>query len=119
MLQASGLRDDAISRAYYAMMHATRAVLYSHEAIPESHGAVRRLFGQVLIQTHEIERAWGRLLTDTYDQRLLADYSGGSPLGIEDVTQLVRDAHRFVERLATYLTAKNVPLEPPAESPPA
>lgn len=119
ILQAHHLVNGAISRAYYATMHAARAAWYLHEAIPESHGALRRLFGQVLVQPGELEGEWGRLLTRAYDQRLLADYSGGLPLDTEAMAQLVRDAHRFVERLAVYLTLKNVPLTPATEGPPA
>jgi len=47
LLQQHGLVEDAISRAYYAIMHAAKAALLVHDVIAESHAAVRRLFGQV------------------------------------------------------------------------
>lgn len=119
LLQAHDLTDDAISRAYYAMMHVAKAALLFQEAIPESHGAVRRLFGQVLIQTGEIEREWGSLLTRAYDRRVVADYGSDIVFDTEAMAQLVHDAHRFVERITGYLTAKDVPLQPGAEDPSA
>ena len=48
--------EDAVSRAYYAVLHAAKAALEVHDVAAESHAAVRRLFGQHLIRAGEIER---------------------------------------------------------------
>jgi len=40
LLQQHGLAEDAISQAYYAIMHAAKAALLVHDVIAESHAAV-------------------------------------------------------------------------------
>ena len=45
-LPRNGLYADAISRAYYAILHAAKAGLHVHDVAAESHSAVRRMFGQ-------------------------------------------------------------------------
>ncbi|HRI38875.1 MAG TPA: HEPN domain-containing protein [Nitrospira sp.] len=43
--------EDALSRAYYSILHAARAVLLAEGVSVSSHRAVRRLFGSHLIKT--------------------------------------------------------------------
>ena len=40
ILQADGLFEDAVSRAYYAVMHSAKAALLVHDKISESHAAI-------------------------------------------------------------------------------
>jgi uncharacterized protein (UPF0332 family) len=56
LLASEGFHEDAVSRAYYAILHAAKAALFVHDVAATSHAAVRRLFGQHLINTGEIER---------------------------------------------------------------
>ena len=119
LLQNHGLAADAISRAYYATMHAAKAALLTQDVVAESHAAVRRLFGQVLVQTGEIEREWAAVLAREQDRRGAADYSIDTVLSPEDTGQLVHDAHRFLARIAHYLTSKGIQLEQSQERPPA
>jgi uncharacterized protein (UPF0332 family) len=119
LLQTHGLAADAISRAYYATMHAAKAALLAQDVMAESHAAVRRLFGQVLVQTGEIERKWAAVLARAHDRRAIADYSIDTVFSPEDTGQLVHDAHRFLERIAHYLTSKDIVLEQSEERPPA
>lgn len=119
LLQTHGLAADAISRAYYATMHTAKAALLSQAVRAESHAAVRRLFGQVLVQTGEIEREWAAVLAREQDRRGMADYSIDTVFSPEDTGQLVHDAHRFLARIAHYLACKDIVLEQSQESPPA
>lgn len=115
LLFAAGLYADAVSRAYYATMHAAKAALLVHNVMPESHRAVRRLFGQMLIQTGELEKAWADILAEEYTQREVADYDAAEVFEATEAGELVRDAHRFIERITRYLTLKDVPLQPGEE----
>jgi len=69
-----GLYADAISRAYYAILHAAKAALHVHDIVAESHPAVRRMFGLHLVKAGEIETEWSAYLTESLDDRLAADY---------------------------------------------
>ncbi len=73
-LTRDGLYADAISRAYYSILHAAKAALHVHDIVAESHPAVRRMFGLHLVKTGEIEPEWSAYLTESLDHRLAADY---------------------------------------------
>jgi uncharacterized protein (UPF0332 family) len=111
LLQQNGLAEDAISRAYYAAMHAAKAALLVHDVIAASHAAVRRLFGQVLVMAEGVEREWAQILARSYDQRGAAEYNVDFAVDREAADRLVRDAQRFVERMAIYMMSKGIQLE--------
>lgn len=73
-LTRDGLCADAISRAYYAILHGAKAALHVHDIAAESHPAVRRMFGLHLVKPGEIEAEWSAYLTESLDDRLAADY---------------------------------------------
>lgn len=75
LLQADGLFEDAVSRAYYAVMHAAKAALLIHDRLAESHVAIRRYFGSVLVRAGRIEKEWAGILAREHDRRVAADYN--------------------------------------------
>ena len=58
ILYEKDLYEDSLSRCYYAILHAAKAVLISLDVHVESHEAVKRLFGQCLIRTGVIENEY-------------------------------------------------------------
>jgi uncharacterized protein (UPF0332 family)/predicted nucleotidyltransferase len=102
VLQGEALFGDAISRSYYAVMHAARAALLVHDTITESHSAVRRLFGEVLVRPGLIERQWADVLAREQGQRIRADYGVGE-WEAQTSAGLVDEAAAFVERIRQYL----------------
>ena len=80
ILLKESLYEDAVSRGYYAVMHAAKAALFYHNTLAESHAAVRRLFGKILVNPGHIEKEWARILSQEQDQRIVADYSIQIPI---------------------------------------
>lgn len=103
--------QDAVSRAYYAVMHAAKAALLRHDVVAKSHSAVRRLFGQMLVSSGEIEKKWAEILAQEQIQRAIADYLADTELDIEGAEEMVRDARCFVERMGEYLASNGIDLE--------
>lgn len=58
-LVVNGYDNDAISRSYYAMLHAAKAGLATKEIEADSHRGVAAMFGKHLVKTGEVgaERA--------------------------------------------------------------
>jgi hypothetical protein len=112
-LNAQGLGEDAISRAYYAVMHAAKAALLVHDAVAESHASVRRLFGLTLIVPGEVEREWADILAREQDERIAADYDVDREPDAAVAERLVGDARRFLERMRRHLASKGVEVERP------
>ena len=81
LLAREGYRADAVSRAYYAILHAAKAALFVQDVATASHAAVRRMFGQHLINTGEIDRQWSSHLGEGLDDRLMAAYDTAPPGG--------------------------------------
>jgi uncharacterized protein (UPF0332 family) len=111
ILQAEGLFEDTISRSYYAVMHAARAALLVHNAIPKSHAGVRRLFGAVLIRPGLIEAEWADVLAREQDRRLLADDSLHVLWEPEAFSRLIENARAFIQRIQEDLVSVGIALE--------
>jgi uncharacterized protein (UPF0332 family) len=103
LLQEKGLFADAVSRSYYAVMHAARAALLAHDTIAESHSAVRRLFGEVLVRPGRIEKEWAAVLAREQTQRIAADYDAEISWDSATSAGLTEEAKAFVLRVHAYL----------------
>ena len=97
---------DAISRAYYAIRHASKAALHVHDVAAESHAAVRRMFGLYLVRSGEIEPEWSAYLVESLDDRLAADYDVESSFSREDAKSECRRSREFLSRIRRYLLKK-------------
>ena len=102
LLLGEAFFGDAISRSYYAVMHAARAALLVHDTITQSRSAVRRLFGEVLVRPGLIEKQWVDILAREQGQRIRADYGVGE-WEPQTSSELVDEAAAFVERIGEYL----------------
>jgi uncharacterized protein (UPF0332 family) len=99
---------DAVSRAYYAILHAAKAALYVHDMTAESHAAVKRMFGLHLIRTGELEPEWSAHLGESQDDRLAADYDAEVAFSQEDARHEYRRAREFLRRIRQYLLTKGL-----------
>lgn len=99
---------DAISRAYYAILHAAKAALHVKEVTAESHAAVRRLFGLHLVKPGEIEPKWSAYLVESLDDRLAADYDVEISFSKEEARSECRRSREFLNRVKRYLLKKGL-----------
>jgi len=106
LLAREGYEADAISRAYYASLHAAKAALQVHGVGAESHAAVKRLFGLHLVKTGEIEAVWAAQLVESLDDRLAADYDVEIAFTAADARAECRRTRAFVRRIRRYLRAQ-------------
>ena len=111
ILHAGGLFEDAVSRSYYAVMHAAKAALLAHDTTAESHAAVRRFFGTILVRPGLIEREWAAVLAREQDQRMVADYDVQVSWEAESSSHLIEDAQAFVRRIRDYLMNIGISVE--------
>ena len=56
-LAREGFRADAVSRAYYAILHWTKAVLQVDDVVVENHAGTRRMWGAAQEAQAECDRA--------------------------------------------------------------
>ena len=104
-----GLFEDAISRSYYAVLHAAKAVLLSENVMVSSHEAVKRLFGMHLIKTGKIEPKFSKILSEEQDEHYLADYDVAfTP---ERERKRIIDAEDFQNTMIKYLENQGIRTE--------
>jgi len=111
LLLSARLFEDAVSRSYYAVMHAAKASLLVHEVIADSHTKVRRLFGSVLVRPGLIEKEWAAILARGQDKRAVAEYAVGAVWEPEEASRLVEDAAAFVQMVQDYLRSVGLTVE--------
>lgn len=85
-----------VNRLYFACFHAAQAALYTRGFNPQSHGRVQTLLGQVLIQTGDVPREFGRFFNDMETFRRRVDYGSGS---------VERDTEELLEQTTAFLEA--------------
>lgn len=105
-LLEKGFLEDALSRAYYAILHAARAVLLAENVNVSSHRSVRRLFGLHLVKPGKVAARLAKILAEEQDDRFLADYDAWFHPERERVEKRVREAGEFLAAIKTYLIGK-------------
>ncbi len=101
------LFEDCVSRAYYAVLHAAKAALAMADVEPESHHAVRRMFGLHLVKTGKIEKEFARILTAQQEDREIGDYDIYIEIEKDRASKRVHDAEKFLQRIQKHL--QNLP----------
>jgi uncharacterized protein (UPF0332 family) len=64
----------AMNRVYYAAFYAVSALLMAHKLSFRKHSGVRAAFHQQFIKTGLLERKWGRLYDQLFEDRQEGDY---------------------------------------------
>ena len=108
VLMREGCQADAVSRAYYAIMHAAKAALFVHGVAATSHAGVKRMFGLHLVHPGRIEPLWSDHLVEGSDERLAADYDVFISYSEEETRRECERAREFLERMRQYLIANGL-----------
>jgi len=114
LLLEADFYEDAVSRAYYAVLHAAKAALLARDIVTESHTAVRRLFGKELVQPGLLEKEWAMILAHEQDERASADYDVEISFSQEVAAQRVEESRNFSERIRSFLQREGLDEVTPA-----
>ena len=99
------LYEDCVSRSYYAVLHTAKAALTTVGVEPQSHHAVRRMFGLHLVKSGKIEKEFAAILTAEQEDREISDYDIHIEIEQDTAAKRVADADKFVKRIEEYLQA--------------
>lgn len=89
--------EDAISRAYYAILDAVTALLILKDIVPKSHEGAMRLFSLHYIKPGTIPIEYQRLFSKMEKMRLEADYFHEREFTKEEAEEALSTAKRFVK----------------------
>ena len=98
-----GFYADAVSRAYYAVMHAAKAALALYNVRPTSHPAVANRFGLVIVQAGLAERHWGSEIIRLGLLRKDADYEVSRTFSEAESLNACDRADAFLARILELL----------------
>jgi len=99
ILLREGYFDDAVSRAYYSMYFAARAILLTKDIVPKTHRGLISKFGLEFIDDGFIEKTYGKALNVAKEDREEADYSIICEITEEEAKSVITDADAFLKRI--------------------
>jgi uncharacterized protein (UPF0332 family) len=99
ILLKNGKIVDSISRAYYAMFHAARALLYLYGVEPRTHEGVIREFSRIITEEKLMDKKFGRNLRQVFETRESGDYRVGVIFEEEDAKDVLEKAKEFVMQI--------------------
>jgi len=105
-LQQADLPYGAASRAYYAVFHAARALLFSIGLEPTSHGGVVNLLGEHFVRPGLLAPELARLVSRMHADRHDADYFLQAVFTAAEGAKAIADAERFLAEVAPLLDRK-------------
>ena len=107
-LVVNGYNKDAVSRCYYAMLHAAKAGLIAKGIDAETHRGVSAMFGKHLVTTGEVDGEQGRNLRRAAAAREDADYRAHANVTREQAQREVERAERFLNAIQKHLERSSV-----------
>jgi len=103
LLVASGRPRIALTRAYFAVFHALRGLLYAHGHEPRSHAGVHHLFNRHFVKTGRYEPATSRVVARLQKYREEADYAHAFVVDETGAREELEAAGELVRRVAAEL----------------
>jgi len=98
-----GYYATAINRAYYAIFYAASGLLWTQGISRSKHAGVISAFREHFVKPGIIEDEYSDLYGDVMDARLDSDYEIAYEADQVTARDRLDDAHRFVDRIASYL----------------
>jgi uncharacterized protein (UPF0332 family) len=87
---------DSISRSYYAIFQAARALLALEGVESRKHSGVISLFNRYFVKTKKMDKQLGVILKDARRSREMADYTELAEFSRDDAQGQIADAEFFI-----------------------
>ena len=104
LLLENGKFKDSISRSYYAMYTAARALLATKHLDSSKHSGVISLFNQHFVKTGVVARDLGRILMKGKDLRQDGEYKDFVETSMKEAQDQYSDAKKFIDQIEDTLT---------------
>jgi len=99
LLLEHGELEGAASRAYYAMFHATRAILFSKGLKAKTHKGTVSLFGEHIVKKGILGEEYADALRKAFDLRQKSEYEIYAELDGKLVKETVNDAEKLITKV--------------------
>jgi len=95
----------AMNRLYYAAFYAVSALLMAHKLSFKKHSGVRAAFHQRFIKTGLVDRKWGRLYDQLFEDRQEGDYVVFISFESDYVSTRLDQCAQFLEQIRPLLSS--------------
>jgi len=95
--------EDSVSRAYYAVFHASQGLLLTEGQKADTHKGVVTLFGLFFVKSGKFSKDLGKYLTNLKDDRESGDYEIFSFIDEETAKTALEEAEKFLKEAESYL----------------
>jgi len=103
LLLEAGKYEDSVSKSYYAIFSAARALLATKSLDSAKHSGVISLFNQHFVKNGVVKKTMGRILIDAKDARERSDYDDFVIVSREEAEDQLRLAKEFVDEIENVL----------------
>ena len=103
LLATQGMHDFAVSRAYFAMLYVTEALLLTKGLSFSKHSGAIAAFGQHFAKPGLVPAEFHRRLIEAQNSRNVADYDAGAGLTAGHATEQIQHAREFLQLGTTLL----------------
>lgn len=94
---------EAVNRAYYAIFHATRAVLAIDGIDRKRHSGVISYFQENYVKTGDFDKECSYILKNAFSIRQEADYEDFYIISKEEAKTQIDNAEIFINKVSVYL----------------
>jgi len=98
---------DSISRSYYAIFQAARALLALEGVESRKHSGVVSLFNRHFVKTGRVDKRLGVILKDAKRSREMADYTELAEFSREDAEGQIADAEVFIREVESLVSKES------------
>jgi uncharacterized protein (UPF0332 family) len=109
LCQGGGFYPDAISRAYYAILHGAKAALQLYDIDARTHEGVKNAFGRSIAVAGLVERHWSREINSLGVLRRTADYDVTRTFSESDSRLACERSEAFLNRIRALLATTIAP----------
>jgi len=99
ILFEKGNYKDSVSRSYYAMFTAARAILATKNLDSAKHSGIISLFNQNFVKTGIIEKQMSKILAEAKDMREESDYGDFVIVSKEEAERQLINSEKFVKKI--------------------
>ncbi len=94
---------SAVNRLYYAMFHATKAILLLYGTDCQSHAGALSRFGEIIIRKGLLDEKFAKSLHRAYRLREKSDYSPTFKIEFKEVKKMMEEAEEFINTIIKFL----------------
>lgn len=105
-LLADEFYEDSVSKSYYAIFFAAKALLLTKNLDPKRHSGVISFFSQYFVKTGELEKELAAILKFAQKERISADYDEFYSASVEEAQLQLENAEKFLQRVKEILQEK-------------